>query len=194
MATSAHLEKLNQPQRRAVTYGEPLPEDGELWCNTWTGYLRARVERELPRCERLLREDLSDVDAVLAALDERIAALPERPLAALVHGDYFPGNVIIGDDTRVTGVIDFGPLSAIGDRMMDIASAAIFLEVQRSWQPEDSAYVAQRLRERHGAAARGATDAYRPWYGLRLAHARDQDRRLYAWCIDALRSVTAHGG
>src|SRR5215475_9611752 len=26
MPTTAHLEKLNGPQRKAVTYGEPLPE------------------------------------------------------------------------------------------------------------------------------------------------------------------------
>jgi len=28
MPTTAHLEKLNAPQRKAVTHGEPLPEKG----------------------------------------------------------------------------------------------------------------------------------------------------------------------
>src|ERR1700747_1683982 len=28
MATTAHLERLNAPQRKAVTHGEPLPDKG----------------------------------------------------------------------------------------------------------------------------------------------------------------------
>lgn len=172
-----------------TAYSEPLPEDAPLECETWTAYLRARVAREVARTGVDLRRDLPQLDSVLAELDRRIERLPERPPPVLVHGDYFPGNVIIGDDLRVTGLIDFGPLTAIGDAMMDVASAAIFLEVQRSWEPADIAYVSERLIAQHGAAGPIAISAYRPWYAMRLAHCRDDDERLYAWCLDALRAL-----
>ena len=174
-----------------ATYRELLPEDAALERETWPAYLRARIEREVAHTGVDLRTDLPQLDDVLIELDKRIERLPERPPPALVHGDYFPGNVIIGDDLRVTGVIDFGPLTVIGDAMMDVASAAIFLEVQPSWEPSDSAYVSERLLARHGDAVRIALAAYRPWYAMRLAHCRNNDERLYAWCLGALRALVA---
>jgi aminoglycoside phosphotransferase (APT) family kinase protein len=39
----------------------------------------------------------------------------------LVHGDYFPENVMVADDGRVCGVIDFSALTVIGDADLSIS-------------------------------------------------------------------------
>jgi aminoglycoside phosphotransferase (APT) family kinase protein len=39
----------------------------------------------------------------------------------LVHGDYFPEDVMVADDGCVCGVIDFGALTPIGDADLDLA-------------------------------------------------------------------------
>ena len=106
----------------------------------------------------------------------------------LVHGDYFPGNVMVGDNLRVSAVFDFGSLSVMGDPAMDLASAAIFLEVQRNFRPDDASWVTARLTERHGSDLEDAIAADRGWYALRLAHSKWQDERLYAWCVRSLGS------
>jgi hypothetical protein len=55
----------------------------------------------------------------------------------LVHGDYFPENVILADDGRVCGVIDFGALTLIGDADLDLACAVLNLTGMVGVTPED---------------------------------------------------------
>jgi Phosphotransferase enzyme family len=55
----------------------------------------------------------------------------------LVHGDYFPENVIVADDGRVCGVIDFGALTLIGDADLDLACAVLNLTGMVGVTPED---------------------------------------------------------
>ncbi len=110
------------------------------------------------------------------------------PEKLLVHGDYFPGNVLVGDDLRVSGVIDFGPLTVIGDPMLDLASAVIFLEVARpGYTPADTDFVRDRIAARTGPAIDDAITTYRAWYAIRFSPYRDDDANLYNWCVTSLR-------
>jgi aminoglycoside phosphotransferase (APT) family kinase protein len=136
-----------------------------------------------------LEADVRRFAGAIAVLHKRIDALAEPQAPFLVHGDYFPGNVLVDADRRVSGVIDFGPLTVMGDPLMDLCSAAVFLEVQRRFDPGDAVYVMRRLVERHGAAVEDASITYRAWYAVRLGHAKEDDERLYAWCVRALESL-----
>ena len=60
-----------------------------------------------------------DADALAAPFEE-----PDR--AGLVHLDYFPGNVM-AEENRVTGVLDFGYATIIGDPRFTPVLAAIYL-------------------------------------------------------------------
>jgi aminoglycoside phosphotransferase (APT) family kinase protein len=169
-------------------FGEFLRDDDSIRPDTWREYLLARMRRCLEQAP-WLRGDVPALDHVVAGLEARIEALPPVE-PALVHGDYFPGNVLIGDDLSVSGVIDFGPLTVIGDPAMDLASASIFLEVARpGYRPADTAFVEARLREHAGPSILDAIPLYRGWYAIRFSPYRDDDANLYAWCVESLKSL-----
>ena len=169
-------------------FGEFLRDADSIRAATWSEYLLARMRRCLDEA-RWLHEDVPALDAMVAALTRRIGAIAPVP-KALVHGDYFPGNVLIADDLVVSGVIDFGPLTVIGDPMLDIASAVIFLEVARpGYRTEDTEFVRDRLFARSGRAIDDAITTYRAWYAIRFSPYRADDANLYAWCTGSLNTV-----
>ena len=75
-----------------------------------TASLRARGER------------FDTVDGAALA-----AALPPAGTPALVHMDFFPGNVLC-EGERVTAVIDFGTISARADPQLDPLLADVYLQ------------------------------------------------------------------
>jgi len=169
-------------------YGEFLRDQDSIRAASWQGYLLARMRRSLASAP-WLRDDVPRLDAVVAQLDARLRALPPAG-KALVHGDYFPGNVLMSAALEVAAVIDFGPLTVIGDASLDLASALIFLEVARpGYVPADSAFVRHRLLARSGAPLLSAVTTYRGWYALRFAPYRDDDPNLYRWCVTSLRAA-----
>lgn len=49
---------------------------------------------------------------------------------SIVHGDFFPGNVLVDQDiTRVTGIIDFGTFTLYGNYLLDVAGAFGFYQM-----------------------------------------------------------------
>jgi len=127
-----------------------------------------------------------DWDATLADLYRRIHALEEPIAPGLIHGDYFPGNVLVGDDLTVSAVLDFDLMSHAGDPLMDITGGAFFLEVQRKFDSADAGYVFGCLEERHGTGIHDIAETYRRWYAVHFAQSKGVDDRLYAWCLRTL--------
>ena len=174
-------------------YGEFLRDDDSIRAESWNAYLLARMRPSL-EASPWLPGDVPNLGPVVDELSNRIRAM--EPVAkALVHGDYFPGNVLISDDLSVSGVIDFGALTVIGDADVDLVSALIFLEVVRpGYTPADTHFVLQRLVARAGEGIREKITTYRGWYALRFAPYRDDDAKLYAWCVQSLRDVASEFG
>ncbi len=171
-------------------YGEILLDDA-IMADTWPAFLRARVAQILTISRPDLEGDVPDLDRALAGADRAIAALPVRPPRVLVHGDYFPGNVMVDEETlRVTGVIDFGPLTVMGDALLDVTSAVVFLEASRdSFERADSAYLTEALVRRYGDGIIDVMRTYRAYCALRLSHTKLDDDHLYAWCAASIAEM-----
>jgi len=169
-------------------YGEFLRDDDSIRAPAWSEYLLARMHRSLEQSP-WLDDDVPALDRLVAELTRRIQALtPARK--ALVHGDYFPGNVLMSDDLTVAGVIDFGPLTVIGDPYLDLASAVMFLEVvSPGYTPADTDFVRNRLAAHVGGDVDELISTYRGWYAVRFSPYRDDDPSLYAWCTASLNSL-----
>jgi aminoglycoside phosphotransferase (APT) family kinase protein len=82
------------------------------------------LPRQENKCAELSRKSLVNLDESLddgrirAALEE-ILSLPQRNASALLHGDYWPGNILWRDDTLVA-VIDWED-AKLGDPLIDFA-------------------------------------------------------------------------
>jgi aminoglycoside phosphotransferase (APT) family kinase protein len=79
------------------------------------GYLQQAVDRKLI-------DDPSAWDAVIAA----VAGTRQPRASSLVHGDLYARHLLVDDDRRLCGVIDWGDMH-IGDPAIDLAIAHSFL-------------------------------------------------------------------
>ncbi|MFC4060508.1 phosphotransferase family protein [Planomonospora corallina] len=84
------------------------------------GYLARQLERWGQQWERSKTRELPEYDALAARLRER---LPDRPAAALVHGDYRLDNTLVrlapGADPEIRAVVDW-EMSTLGDPLADL--------------------------------------------------------------------------
>jgi aminoglycoside phosphotransferase (APT) family kinase protein len=163
--------------------GTPLRE------HTWTGYLLASVDRALRERREILSRDVPGFEAVLDRVRQRVVALGEPAERVLVHGDFYPQNVMVDDAGHVTGVIDFGGNTLLGDRRMDLASAAIFAAIPDVTHADerDAALVMDEACRRYGAGFPDVVEAYSGYYAIHFSGGSSD----YAWCVNALRAIAA---
>jgi putative membrane protein len=169
-------------------YGELFTVEG-LRADRWGDLLGDRLELQLGMAAAVVGEHVPDLDR---AAERIIASAREEPAdgRALVHGDYFPGNVLLGDDLRISAVLDFGWLTVVGDPTHDVRSAVAFWAV-RPWarSGDDDALLAAAARHL-GPDARDLIARTRRYEQLRFAFVAE-DPHLHTWCLDGLRAAGA---
>lgn len=176
-------------------YGEILAPT-PIRAATWTGYLGRSLDRWLSRNRAGIAAAVGDVEGLRAKALTLLDQVEARPRKALVHGDYFPGNVIVGDDLSVSAIVDFSVFTVVGDPLYDVICAPIFLEMIEEATPDDVATARRLVLARHGEAVRPAAGFYRAHAAFAMADpANDAPPypRLYGWAIATLRQLAAGG-
>jgi aminoglycoside phosphotransferase (APT) family kinase protein len=163
--------------------GTPLRE------HTWTGYLLASIDRALRERRDILSRDVPGFEIALDRVRQRVVALGEPAERVLVHGDFHPQNVMVDNRGRITGVIDFGGNTLLGDQRMDFASAALFAAIPEVPEADelDAAFVMGEACRRNGAGFSDVVEAYRGYYAIHFSGGSDD----YAGCVSALRAIAA---
>ena len=171
-------------------FGEFLTPE-PLQRNRWSEFLSDRAELTLQRSRPRLDHDIPQLNKVLNVWKVQLSALDDVTQPQLVHGDYFPGNVMVDDQGQVIAVIDFSPMTVAGDPRMDFVGALIYLEVVEGYQSADSDLVQSELIRRHGRELIDLVPVYRTYYSLYFSTAYDDDPKLYRWCLNNLRHELA---
>jgi len=125
---------------------------------------------------------------------EMIAALPLSPPKALVHGDFFPGNVLLADDLSVSAVLDFGAYTVCGDPVLDLAVSYLTLELIDQCTADDARFVRDLIVERHGPEIAPAMQFYRAYLAFSMAdpvNTAPPYPKLYGWAIAMLQLLAA---
>ena len=133
---------------------------------------------------------LADAIPGLAGIAERFVARLEAipdPTRCIVHGDFWPPNVMMDDDLRVTGLIDFSFTTRIGDHVMDLAGACHFLLATKASSQADHDYLKQLILARHGAEVMDRIELYAVWFAFDFAFNHD-DAAVFAWCANLIRN------
>jgi aminoglycoside phosphotransferase (APT) family kinase protein len=166
---AAAVRSLKHPQAEfgEVIAASPVRHD------SWADFVVARAAQCLDEHRHLLGGVLErperGISALEAGLASRAAASP-----SLVHGDHFPENVMVTDDGRVCGVIDFGALTLIGDADLDLACAVLNLTGMAGMTLDDRR-IALKRAEAHGLT-RDTLDLYGLYYAFRFLGAlREND-------------------
>ncbi len=174
-------------------YGQVLADDAvTAW--TWTGFFRASLDRWLARNGGTIAEATGSVARVSANALKLLDALPEQPPKALVHGDYFPGNVLLDDGLTLTGLVDFSVFTLAGDPLYDAITAALFLEMIGEADADDVALARRLVLSRHGEAILPAGRFYRAYAAILMAdpaNAAPPYPRLFQWSVANLRALAA---
>ncbi len=177
---------------------QELPVDGDefgelllpkpMRRSSWPQYLAARARDSLSRGEADLAQDVPCLADIVAGWETELDMLSDVTTPSLVHGDYFPGNVMVDQRGQVIAVIDFSPMSVAGDPRLDVLCALIFVEVDDGCQSGDSETVRQLIAERHREDMLRLEDVYRTYYSLYFSPVKRSDPKLYAWCVANLTS------
>jgi fructosamine-3-kinase len=152
----------------------------------WGDLLAERLRLQLAQA----RPSLAGTVPALDAVGRRIVAearTEEATSPRLVHGDWFPGNVMLDDDLRVSAALDLGWLTVVGDPGHDVRSAVVFMEPRPWGQPGDPAVLLAAAQRHLGPDAHRLVDRTRRYEQARFAFAPDDD--LHRWCVAGLRAV-----
>ena len=133
----------------------------------------------------MLLPAVDDLDARVAPI-LAAARAEEADEVTLVHGDWFPGNVLLGDDLRVSAAFDLGWLTVVGPAHHDVLSAAVFCEVRPTHTPADGEVLVQAVTRHLGAGSADALVRTRRYEQLRFAFVTE-DEHLHRWCLSGLR-------
>lgn len=123
-AVAGHLPDVASRQRMAFTLVDALADLHRVdidACGLGTlgrreDHLSRNLERMRKMWERTKTRELPLIETLHARL---VAARPAQRHTGLVHSDFRPGNVIIGDNGEVNAILDW-ELAALGDVMIDV--------------------------------------------------------------------------
>lgn len=170
-------------------YGEIMPMQ-PIRKASWSDYLKARADMTLQDSYHDLREDVPHFENLLHNWHESLKELSASNISrSLVHGDYFPGNLMALDNGKITAVIDFSPISVVGDWRMDIAGALLFLEVTSAYQEKDSTDAYSFVKDILGDETPKLLKLYQIYYALYFSAAKGEDDFLYSWCVKKLKEI-----
>jgi aminoglycoside phosphotransferase (APT) family kinase protein len=178
---AAAIRSLKYPQ---AEFGEVIAA-GPVRRETWAEFVVARAVQCLDEYRHLLIGVLERPERGIAALEAGLTSRATSP--SLVHGDYFPENVMVADDGRVCGVIDFGALTLIGDADLDLACAVLNLTGMTGVTPDDKR-VALKRAESLGLT-RETLHLYGLYYAFRFLGARRESDGLFRWCVRTIREA-----
>jgi len=182
----------------AVTFpGRPFGQilaAAPLTAPTFAGYLRLALDRFVARNGATIAAAVGEVEALRAEALALLDRVPEPDAQFLVHGDYFPGNVLLDDRLAVSGLVDFSEWTVVGDPALDIAGAALFLEMIAEATEGDVAAVRAIVLARHGPAILPAARFYRAYAAFAVA---DPDAggslypKMFPWALATLKALKA---
>ena len=169
-------------------YGRLMHDPNDLAQYTdWPQFIKDKAPFKLQETRATLREDGVDVDHVLSRFMHDVDTLPRSPKKNFVHGDYFFGNVLINDKLEISAVLDVSWWSAVGDHMMDIAGATMFLGLYDFVSPQDHAYLTEQAVRMYGEDVLTSIRIYEVYYSLLLSDCKTSDTPAYRWSLKNLR-------
>jgi aminoglycoside phosphotransferase (APT) family kinase protein len=153
--------------------------DGD-WHQFLARYLTHKLSQVTPHLSR-------DVPAFAVKLQQLYAILdqPYRGHYRLIHGDFFPGNLLIDDNYQITALLDFGLLTMYGDYLFDLATGWVFFDMYDELKVKASDRYLAMLLDRLGQNLRGKLYHYVLLYSILSANTYSSTCAdgHYRWCV-----------
>jgi aminoglycoside phosphotransferase (APT) family kinase protein len=159
----------------------------------WHQFIYELAKLKLDRQRAALMLDVADLSGKERQLRELCLARSFRGPRRVVHGDFFPGNVLADDTFRVQGVIDFGSFTMFGDALYDVALACIFFDMYGPDRTTVRDEMVELALRRLGPEVEGTLYRYAMAYAFMSCdlyaapHALREDDH-YKWAVELLNT------
>lgn len=175
--TAVYIQNISYP---ADFFGEILVST-PIRAADWPAYLKKSARKGIQTDAIDVETYVPHVERVFATWVDQLRSM-EVPKPTLVHGDYFPGNVLVDPQGQVTAVIDFSGMTVLGDWRLDVVCALLFLELTPGYQPADTAVGKPVVDEILGFDCTQLLTIYRLYYSFYFLFATN-DPPLHRWCV-----------
>jgi fructosamine-3-kinase len=120
----------------------------------WHQFLARYLTHKLAQVTPYLNRDVSQFAAKVQQL-RTVLSQPYRDDYRLIHGDFFPGNLLINDERHITALLDFGLLTMYGDALFDLATGWVFFDMYDELRARARERYLAMLLDRLGENVRG---------------------------------------
>jgi hypothetical protein len=150
------------------------------WHQFLARYLRHKLAEVSPYLSRDVPQLASKVEHLQAILDQ-----PYRGEERLIHGDFFPGNLLVNYEYAITALLDFGLLTMVGDPLFDLATGWVFFDMYDELKAQIRERCLAMLLEQLGEQVRGRLYRYVLIYSILSANTYSPQCSdgHYHWCV-----------
>jgi len=155
----------------------------------WHQFLTRYLTQKLTQVTYYLNKDVLNFAVKVKQL-YTILAQPYTGNYHLVHGDFFPGNILIDKMCHVTALLDFGLLTMYGDSLFDIATGCVFFDMYDELKVNIRERYLSMILETLGRRVRGNLYRYVLLYSVLSANTYSSKCTdgHYQWCVANLNN------
>lgn len=156
----------------------------------WHTFLRRYLNQKLAETAPYFARDVADYAAKVQRIQDWLAT-PYAGPHSLIHGDFFPGNLLVDETGSPTALLDFGLFTMYGDPLFDLATAWVLFDMYDELQANLRARLLEHILARFGNAIRPKLYQYVLLYSFLSAntYAPDCTDGHYAWCVANLNNT-----
>lgn len=156
----------------------------------WHAFLWAYILRKMSQLEPYLSKDVQQFQAKLNVI-HGVLSQPYCGAYSVIHGDFFPGNLLVDHQYHIRGIVDFGLMTMIGDPLFDIATGWVFIDMYNELGMDLPNHYFEVVINTLGTAVIGRLYRYVLIYSMVSAntYAKDCSDGHYQWCVSNLNNT-----
>ena len=155
----------------------------------WHQFLGRFLAHKLKQVTTYLKRDVTDSAVKIPRLYTSLAR-PYTGTPHVIHGDFFPGNILVDTRHKITALLDFGLFTMYGDSLFDIATGWVLFDMYEELKANLRERYLAIILETLGTRVRGKLYFYVLLYSLLSANAYSSTCAdgHYQWCVENLNN------
>jgi serine/threonine protein kinase len=155
--------------------------------HNWFDLLKEMVVLKQAELKPYFTRDVLNYEEKMKLVLEKLALGYEGDYS-IIHGDFYPGNILINEKHEVTGLIDFGMLTMYGDYLFDVATGWVCLDMYNQLNANLTERYLEIIVSTLGERVRNDLYFYVLLYSLMTAnhYSPTCEDGHYQWCVENL--------